>query len=540
MSCDADTPIIVILRDDQEDKKDPTSIEATLKCNSGRSQRVELTGDAASKSKGNLEGETRASVQGLSGAAAVAERIPPPVSFQDASTNGITISRNPNASPNDAGISLVQVTLDDGNGGELHRTLIAESRTCNSGRGGGRKLNTVVVQSSRINSEGDIELDFDLQSLMVKGRELDAEEDMRFKVQARIGIVFRSSNEDDEVHSVVDVSAFLHPDKPKMVVHGGWIRRTLSSISDKEENEWDVTVEEAIVSDPEDGYHILAKLEDVHFTGIASNEGRCHLRELLSKPPTAEEADINDEMRQGRPPDLEGSKRGLRRLQTGAQKKILVHGYCSPNPFPSTHVSYAIPFVVSGSGKNNWSQDEFARNIYYFAIINGITSCGTIAHSQGGLATLHLYTYYWSCLDSTPQSGSKRMQSIGSPYNGSPLGNLAALGTVFGQGCGYVNDLTTDGASAWLNNIPTWARNKMSFYTTSFTDNWLSYDYCHLASDVLLGDPDDGAVEKEKGQLSGATNMGHKQGWCHSSGMQDPSQTTDLSRNLQMNYNAQY
>ena len=132
------------------------------------------------------------------------------------------------------------------------------------------------------------------------------------------------------------------------------------------------------------------------------------------------------------------------------------------------------------------------------------------------------------------------MQSIGSPYNGSPLGNLAALGTVFGQGCGYVNDLTTDGASAWLNNIPTWARNKMSFYTTSFTDYSLSYDYCHLASDVLLGDPDDGAVEKEKGQLSGATNMGHKQGWCHSTGMRDPSQTTDFIRNLEMNSNAQY
>ena len=47
---------------------------------------------------------------------------------------------------------------------------------------------------------------------------------------------------------------------------------------------------------------------------------------------------------------------------------------------------------------------------------------------------------------------------------------------------------------------------------------WLAYNYCHIASNVLLRDPDDGIVEKVVEQLSGVTNMdmGLKDRWCHS------------------------
>jgi len=38
--------------------------------------------------------------------------------------------------------------------------------------------------------------------------------------------------------------------------------------------------------------------------------------------------------------------------------------------------------------------------------------------------------------------------------------------------------------------------------------------------------------------LSGGHNMGHKTGWCHTSGMRDPAQTKDSSRNSDMNANA--
>ncbi|MEZ6209753.1 MAG: hypothetical protein R3B46_00685 [Phycisphaerales bacterium] len=64
------------------------------------------------------------------------------------------------------------------------------------------------------------------------------------------------------------------------------------------------------------------------------------------------------------------------------------------------------------------------------------------------------------------------------------------------------------------------------------------YDYCNFLSDFFLTDPDDGVVEMVAGQLPGANNMGHKAGWCHTTGMQDPAQYTDTVRNATMNANA--
>lgn len=63
------------------------------------------------------------------------------------------------------------------------------------------------------------------------------------------------------------------------------------------------------------------------------------------------------------------------------------------------------------------------------------------------------------------------------------------------------------------------------------------YDYCNLATDPFLSDPDDGVVERAAGQLPGANNRGHKTGWCHTTSMRDPGQTTDSARNADMNAN---
>ena len=60
------------------------------------------------------------------------------------------------------------------------------------------------------------------------------------------------------------------------------------------------------------------------------------------------------------------------------------------------------------------------------------------------------------------------------------------------------------------------------------------YDYCSLGTDLFLSDPEDGVIEKSRGQLSGATNRGHKTGWCHTADMRDPGQTGDSSRNSTM------
>ena len=237
--------------------------------------------------------------------------------------------------------------------------------------------------------------------------------------------------------------------------------------------------------------------------------------------------DIDDSMGLGpRPSSLDSSKGTGSRL-------LLVHGYCSGGVWPPSNFSTASTFL---DANQNRSHDQFAQLIKSFG--NTWNSYGIVAHSQGGAAALHLYTYYWSGLDNA--SGSRLIQSVGTPYQGTNLaGILASLGSWFGVGCGTNDNLSYSGASAWLSGIPSWARAKVNFYTTSFKSTyWWVNDYCNFATDLVLSDPEDGTTEKAKGQLSGAVNRGHTSGQCHTNGMRDPAQYLDSGRNSVMNSNA--
>lgn len=216
---------------------------------------------------------------------------------------------------------------------------------------------------------------------------------------------------------------------------------------------------------------------------------------------------------------------------------MLVHGYCSGDAWGAAASAGQFTNYVKFLDLNkNRTHDQFANLIKNFGA--SYPSFGIVAHSQGGAASLHLYTYYWSGLDYAT-GGSRLIQSVGTPYQGTALaGNLAALGNVFGVGCGTNYDLTYNGSASWLAGIPSWARAKVHYSTTSFKDVWYAYDYCNIATDLFLNDPDDGVVERDYAQLPGANNRGHKTGWCHTSGMRDPSQTSDSSRNRDMSANA--
>ena len=211
---------------------------------------------------------------------------------------------------------------------------------------------------------------------------------------------------------------------------------------------------------------------------------------------------------------------------------LLSHGYCSGgNPFPLSHFTGNV--ATFNDPNQSRSHDQFAQLILQQT--QSLKSFGMVAHSQGGLAALHLYTYYWSGLDWS--RGERLIQSVGSPYQGTALaGNAAVLGDLFGAGCGSNSDLTYDGAASWLSLIPSWARAEVSYWTTSAEPGLFSW--CEFATSLLLSAPEDGVVERSAGQLPGASNMGHLEGWCHTSGMNDPSQTTDLSRNTEMNARA--
>lgn len=270
------------------------------------------------------------------------------------------------------------------------------------------------------------------------------------------------------------------------------------------------------------------RLQDAdYFVNLAESE-RIALRiPILPETSKLAVTTITDEMRMGKRPNLDVNN-------AAGGKLMLVHGYCSGgNPFP---VSQFSNYIVFSDPNQNRTHDQFANLIRNFGA--SYPSFGIVAHSQGGAASLHLYTYYWSGLDYAT-GGTRLIQSVGTPYQGTALaGNLALLGQIFGAGCGSNNNLTYSGAASWLSGIPSWARAKVHYSTTSFEDVWWRYDYCNIATDPFLSDPDDGVVERAYAQLSGANNRGHKTGWCHTSGMRDPAQTSDSSRNADMNANA--
>ncbi len=235
---------------------------------------------------------------------------------------------------------------------------------------------------------------------------------------------------------------------------------------------------------------------------------------------------IDDVMQMG-PRPVELRQKGV------GKRLLLVHGYCSGGVWPAAQFTSASSFL---DANQNRTHDQFARLIQTFG--NTWNSYGIVAHSQGGAAALHLYTYYWSGLDNA--TGNRLIQSVGTPYRGTNLaGILATLGSWFGVGCGNNSNLNYSGAASWLAGIPTSARAKVNYYTTSFKlTNWYTNDYCNFATDLVLSDPEDGTTEQVNGQLSSGVNRGHVTGQCHTSGMRDPAQFSNSSRNATMNSNA--
>ena len=294
---------------------------------------------------------------------------------------------------------------------------------------------------------------------------------------------------------------------------------------------------------------------DVYYSEDGDEEDRRgRLRSLMARP-SREERSVTEEMRWGRrPDDLTPPGRALAD-GSGTHKKILVHGYCcTPGVFPkdafADSLTFSDPDQTPSRGREteprSWSIDAFARKIDKFATLNGVDGCACVAHSQGGMACLHLYTYYWSCLNKArpeEEGGRSRLiQTVGTPYLGTNLADMVAvLGKLFGIGCGRNIDLTYSGASRWLDGIPYAARSEVTYFTTSFSKKaWWKWSFCHVGTDLFLRDPDDGTTEKYSGQLPGAHNGGHTEGWCHIQNMGDPAQVFDAARNAQMDRNARY
>jgi hypothetical protein len=213
----------------------------------------------------------------------------------------------------------------------------------------------------------------------------------------------------------------------------------------------------------------------------------------------------------------------------GSHVRVLMHGYCADgNPFPLGQFgpdawAYEVP-------DQNLTNDAFALDL--LERTQQFKSFGTVAHSQGGLASLHLYTFYFSGLD---WAGPGRLiQAVGAPFEGTPIaGVLAALGSIFGVQCGANYDMTPEGAALWLSTIPPTPRAKVFTFTTSYSGPGWS-GYCSLATALFLAYPEDGVTEHAAGHFPGANDLGLTYGWCHVGGMRDPDQALDANRNAAM------
>lgn len=203
---------------------------------------------------------------------------------------------------------------------------------------------------------------------------------------------------------------------------------------------------------------------------------------------------------------------------------MLVHGYCSGGSiWPAAHFSE--PKLEFLDPDANRTHDQFAQLIAQRAANAQLSSFGVVGHSQGGPATLQLLTFYTSGLDAS--TGGRRIQSVASPYQGTPLASFGFLA------CGNNTNLTPSGATTWLASIPSWARAEVFTWTTSNSGS-----ACNGLVDFLLTNPEDGTVERTRGELPGGNNMGHLTGWCHTTGMSNPANYTDATRNALMNVNA--
>ncbi len=201
---------------------------------------------------------------------------------------------------------------------------------------------------------------------------------------------------------------------------------------------------------------------------------------------------------------------------------LLVHGYCSSGSiWPAA--DFTQPKLEFLDPDANRTHDQFALMLRQAT--SARTSFGVVAHSQGGPAALHLYTYYASGLDHA--TGPRLIQSVGSPYQGTPLASLGNFA------CGVNNDMTPAGSATWLAGIPSWARAQVFFLTTSNVGA-----VCNFLTSLFLADPEDGTTEMVRGQLPGGNSLGHVTGWCHTTGMSNPAQYTDHARNAERNLQA--
>jgi len=96
-----------------------------------------------------------------------------------------------------------------------------------------------------------------------------------------------------------------------------------------------------------------------------------------------------------------------------------------------------------------------------------LNSFGFIAHSQGGMVSLHIHNFYWTGLEDA--QGERLIQTVGTPFQGSSsAGSIANLAKIFGVACGSNTDLSRDGATNWLSGNSMDSRKDVYSYSSTY------------------------------------------------------------------------
>jgi len=223
--------------------------------------------------------------------------------------------------------------------------------------------------------------------------------------------------------------------------------------------------------------------------------------------------------------------------QVASANLVLLPGYCSTNnPFMRSKDFFPTGVFYIGQ-KENLKNDAYAKKVMAWIDKQDVGSFGIIAHSQGGMVSLHMHNYYFTGLEGA--TNGRLIQTVGTPFQGTSAAGWAAdFGVFFGFGCGSQSDLTRDGAVNWASGISASARSDVYFFTTTHKTKTTFGDYCSLAMNLVLQSPNDGTTELIYASLDGAHNMGNMEPWCHSQGMGYLPQSDDPNRNKDMYANA--
>ncbi len=241
--------------------------------------------------------------------------------------------------------------------------------------------------------------------------------------------------------------------------------------------------------------------------------------------------------------------RFLEEIRDPRAKVHRIAGHPRPHPQPSHSVvhlyvpdayssaSLALPketaggFLLRDGDGGVIRFDETARLLRDHAdqlTDDGKKPCRFFTHGLGGQLTLHIYAYYWSCLDipRVMTVNDHLLQTVSTAWKGSPVGeHPIAMSSIYNGGAPS-SILTPEGASRWFKSLP---EDVYSAVHNVYTHAPLGM--CHPLTDLLLEHHSNDGYTVVPTQTAGG-GVVVMQGWCHLMGMTAPQQWASLHKLL--------